>query len=96
MEHEIQGIVEKNVDQYLTSEQIQRISIVINNFPHLGKSKPDVIFGWLLGAMDNRFSTLVLASKRRLPTDDERNEFIKILIRRSVDMMNFIRKESMR
>jgi hypothetical protein len=96
MEHEIRGIVEKIIDQYLTPEQIQRISIVINNFQHLINSKPDAIFGWLMGAMDTGFSTLVLASKRRLPTNDERIELNNILIRRSFEIMNFIRKEAMR
>ena len=96
MEHEIRGIIEKTIDRYLTSNQIQKIIGGVNNLEPIIKSKPDATFGWLMGILEAGFLAIVLSSKGRLATKVELKELNKILVRRSVEMMDFINRELMR
>jgi hypothetical protein len=90
MEPKLRGVIEKMLDQMLTSEHLEDMSEVYELYKPFVKSKEDTMFGDIVGSMTERFISFIMDFDRRKPTDAEMKEFLDIIDRRAQEIKSKI------
>jgi hypothetical protein len=90
MESTLRGLVEKDIDSLLVPEVLEKVIIWFRKSYPLRSAK-DSLFGFIVGTMFGRFSTITALAEKRQPNDAELKEFLELIERRTLEIKSKIK-----
>lgn len=86
LESYFRGFLEQKIEDWFDSDQIREVSEILNFLKPLNVGIEDVVFGFIVASLYDALINLCFVHYYRVPNDDEIDELMDIIKRRTGEL----------
>jgi hypothetical protein len=83
VESYFRGLLEQKIEDWLEEDEIKQVYEIISYLKSINVGLEDVIFGFIIASLYDTLINLCFVHSSRMPNDDEIDEFMNIIKRRT-------------